>query len=244
MTDNDQTDPPNETKSNTSFLDKMTGTTAKITAFLVAITAMLAAVPPITEGIKTIYCGVRVCSGVRDNGPPADQGEIMPSTLMEGKIDGGPNFPKDAAPTNISNPLVVNACYTTVLWNKEQTTWRVVVQDDTLYRGASLSWMYSDIADEDGLSAALTPLVRNVDYSNSITLPSKTINWDIDRWPDGTSTSACIGPPYPPRFPMSKRKYGHRVNFWIPATTAPGRYVLFLRNEKGAIVTNKDVAVR
>jgi hypothetical protein len=50
--------PPEESSS---FVDKMTGTAGKITALLVAITAMLAAVPPITEGIKTIYCGIRIC---------------------------------------------------------------------------------------------------------------------------------------------------------------------------------------
>jgi hypothetical protein len=70
-----------------SIFESLTSTTAQITALLVAIAALVAAIPPITEGIKTAYCGIRQCGQPSAELPTENSEE--PNALAKLKQESG-----------------------------------------------------------------------------------------------------------------------------------------------------------
>ncbi|EJZ22298.1 hypothetical protein NE852_02570 [Rhizobium sp. Pop5] len=55
-----------------SFLERMTGTTAQITALLIAVTALLTQIPSLTKTGRDAVCSVLSCSEIHDTQSPTD----------------------------------------------------------------------------------------------------------------------------------------------------------------------------
>jgi hypothetical protein len=66
-------------RDNTKLLDRLTGTTAKITALLVAITALLSQVPLVKDAARSAYCDFASC-GSPEKKQDNSTASLLPTT--------------------------------------------------------------------------------------------------------------------------------------------------------------------
>lgn len=229
-----------------SLLDRLTGQTAKLTAFLVALAALVAAIPPITEGIKTAYCGIRACNSDNSiaSNPLASDDEVIPGTNFKSRpaVQSVPALVKQQPKTRTeaqddwnNSPtdqrMIFFECDYTNLFMKRENGW----DRANPYKAISNVTMFSAIFMVKGpaldLSLSIAPSSK---LYPPIAQSKRFVTWPVSRWPDGSKADCSSKPGFS----------GYRIDIKLDAPLSAGDYSLYTSVNNSRTVSVQTIKVQ